>query len=180
MARKTKQDWLMAGVTILIESGAQALTIDRLLKQVGVSKGSFYHHFANHADFVTQFLTFYAEEGTYNIIATCDAEATPLKRLLKLIDVVTNSESSIEVAMRAWSQQDQRVKALQIKIDARRLAYLLAQFRPITRNDTLATQLAQLTYSILIGSQHQQPPITGEAQRALFRRALSIYGIVPR
>ncbi|MEV0081899.1 TetR/AcrR family transcriptional regulator [Saccharopolyspora sp. NPDC050642] len=40
-----KQDWLDAGLEILADQGVPALTIDRLATKLGLTKGSFYHHF---------------------------------------------------------------------------------------------------------------------------------------
>ena len=72
------------------------------------------------------------------------------------------------------------MRELQRRVDAQRLDYLYELLYAITRDDELAQTLAQLSYSILIGSEHIIPPIGGDAQRMLFKRALSIYGIVPR
>lgn len=43
--RLTADDWLWACYTLLAEEGARALKIERLCKQVGATRGSFYWHF---------------------------------------------------------------------------------------------------------------------------------------
>ena len=64
MVRKTKQDWLVAGLTLLGSTGSPDLTIDQLTDYLGVTKGSFYHHFKNYQDYVEQMLTFWGEHYT--------------------------------------------------------------------------------------------------------------------
>ena len=99
MAKKTKQDWLTAGAIILLASGAQGLTIDALLKEVGKTKGSFYHHFKGYDDYIAHFLAYFEQEGTLNIIELVNQEPTPQLRLHKLISVVTSYPSELELSL---------------------------------------------------------------------------------
>ena len=69
MSRKTKNDWLVAGYETLGESGASTLTIDHLCNRLGVTKGSFYHHFQNYQDYKEQLLAFWEEQLTTSIVA---------------------------------------------------------------------------------------------------------------
>jgi AcrR family transcriptional regulator len=41
----SKRDWLDWSLDILAEEGVQAIRLERLLASVGLTKGSFYHHF---------------------------------------------------------------------------------------------------------------------------------------
>ena len=45
--RLTPTHWTDAAMTLLAESGIGAVTMDRLAERLGVTRGSFYHHFAN-------------------------------------------------------------------------------------------------------------------------------------
>ena len=45
--RATRRDFVDCAFEILAESGHKGLTIHELCRKVGVSTGSFYHHFAN-------------------------------------------------------------------------------------------------------------------------------------
>ena len=172
MSRKTKQDWLNAGYELLMQNGPKGLTIDALLKRVGVTKGSFYHHFKGHADYIEHFLNFYEQEGTLNIIDICNEEPTPKARLRKLLVVVTSYPPEAATIMRTWAQHDERVRIVQERADARRLAYVADQFQQMGINEVDAKQYANLLYSILIGSEHMMPPVTGQTQRNLF-----VYGL---
>ncbi len=162
MARKSKRDWLIETLTLLPEVGAQNLTIDVLTERLGVTKGSFYHHFGSFAAFKEALLTFFETEGTLQIIDLTEQAATPQAKLKRLLDITASFPTAVEVAVRAWALQDEMVRAYQARIDARRIAYLHELFRELTGDEAEAFQRAQLLYVIYIGSQQVIPPIQGE------------------
>ncbi|QIE57069.1 TetR/AcrR family transcriptional regulator [Pikeienuella piscinae] len=52
MARYSRRDWLALGRLALAEAGPAALTVEALTARAGKTRGSFYHHFPTHGDFV--------------------------------------------------------------------------------------------------------------------------------
>lgn len=51
MARFGRAEWLAIGRDALREGGPEALTIEALTRRAGKTRGSFYHHFPDHAGF---------------------------------------------------------------------------------------------------------------------------------
>ncbi len=51
--RLSVDDWIQAGFALLADGGPNALRVDRLCEQLGVTKGSFYWHFADIAAYRT-------------------------------------------------------------------------------------------------------------------------------
>lgn len=49
--RLSVEDWIQAGYTLLAEEGIKALKLDRLCARVGATKGSFYWHFTDMANY---------------------------------------------------------------------------------------------------------------------------------
>src|SRR5215207_11672603 len=45
--RLSIDDWIQAGFAVLAEGGPNALRLDRVCERLGVTKGSFYWHFAD-------------------------------------------------------------------------------------------------------------------------------------
>ncbi len=45
--RLSVDDWIQAGFALLADGGPNALRVDRLCERLGVTKGSFYWHFAD-------------------------------------------------------------------------------------------------------------------------------------
>ena len=181
MARKTKRDWWIAGIEILTTVGPSGLTIDNLCQQLTMTKGSFYHHFGGIDDFKEQLLAYYEEEGTLDIIEQLTAVSTPLGKFKGLLDIIV--EASImyttypEATIRAWALHDEMVRAVQTRVDARRLAYVEALLQEILNDPIEAKIKAQITYTILVGAEQMQPPVIGEELRALYDTLLPLLGI---
>lgn len=180
MARKTRRDWLMAGVELLAAQGAAALTIEALLQKLSVTKGSFYHHFAHQPAYVEALLAFIEQEGTLEIIQHVEQNATtPRDKLNRLIDVVGRDVPRLEVALRAWAMQDEQVRAFQERIDQQRLAYVENLCLALPVEPAQAHLMTQMLYTILIGSEQVIPPIVGAELRRLFAEYQRLYQLIP-
>jgi AcrR family transcriptional regulator len=168
MALLTRRRWLEEGLALLEEAGAEALTIESLTSRLGVTKGSFYHHFANYQDFQQRLLEFWEEEGTLRIIQWAEQEVSPAEKLARVMRASLHPPR-LDVALRAWALQDEQVRAHQQRIDQLRLAYF-EEVVFATRADRLyAQQFARILYCIYIGTQHIIPPIQGEDLRAMYQ-----------
>ena len=64
MHGKGKQVWLERGYDAFAIAGKGALKIETLAQQVGISKSSFYHHFADLDVFMEQLLALHLERAT--------------------------------------------------------------------------------------------------------------------
>jgi len=168
MAQLSRRGWLKEGLALLEEAGAEALTIESLTNRLGVTKGSFYHHFNNYQGFKESLLSFWEEEGTLRIIHWAEQEASPPEKLARVMQASLRP-SRLDVALRAWALQDEQVRVHQQRIDQQRLAYFEALVLA-TRDDRLyAKTFARVLYSIYVGSQHIIPPIQGEDLGAVFQ-----------
>lgn len=168
MALTTRRGWLEEGMAILEAMGAEALTIESLTNRLGVTKGSFYHHFKNYQDFKKNLLAFYEEERTLQIIQLAERETSPAAKLERILHA-TLQPSQLEVAMRAWALQDELVRDYQQRIDQQRLAYLEKMISDLIDDHPRAARMAQLLYSIYVGSQQIIPPIQGNDLASLYQ-----------
>lgn len=175
MARKTRENWLEAGLVLLEEAGAARLKIDTLTQRLGVTKGSFYHHFKNFQDYKTNLLDYYEQARTVQVIALVEGEETAVQRLERILSVTVQASAKLEVAMRAWSLQDDEARQYQTRIDTQRLAYAEAVFLEITKNAEQAKKMSQMLYTLYIGSSQLLPPISGKALDGLYQEFKQLY-----
>lgn len=170
MARKSKRDWLMEGVDAITEVGADKMTIDTLTTRLGVTKGSFYHHFSNLQDFIDQLLVFIEQESTLLIIDAAEKYSTPRQKLEHLLRVTVEQTPNLrEVALRAWALQNAQVRELQARIDQQRREYVRGLYAEILGDDQAAAQLADTIYLLYVGAQQVIPPLDGAALESLYR-----------
>ena len=80
MARLTRQDWINAALDRLEFGTAEEATIVRLAASLGVSRGSFYHHFAGLEDYLSE-LEPVRVALLRDFEAEADAEPDDLERL---------------------------------------------------------------------------------------------------
>jgi len=82
MSQQTRHILVQHGAELLTEFSYNALGIDRLLRETGVSKGSFYHFFDSKQGFALEVIGWYEayfEERFCRILG--DSETPPLQRL---------------------------------------------------------------------------------------------------
>ena len=73
---------MQAGLKMLLERGYNALGLKALLEEVGVPKGSFYHHFASKEAFALQVVDSYMDEVHQGLDAFMgDRSLPPLQRI---------------------------------------------------------------------------------------------------
>lgn len=165
MARRTRTDWLEAGIDTMAVEGVGALTIDRLAHQLGVTKGSFYHHFQNQADYRDALLSFWYEEGTERIIAKAETVGEALAsmdRVMALSPIVARRNDP-ELAFRTWAARDPDVREFVQRVDKRRLKYGEDLFTIIVGDRRRARFLIRMLYAIILGGGHLQPPANHKA-----------------
>jgi len=184
----TRQRWLDEGLAVLAEEGAAGLRIDRLAARLGLTKGSFFHHFGGTAGFRAALLEYY--EG---LTLGALAEAVEARRgegtratLAWLTDLATGDTDStgiairnaeLDLAVRAWAASDAEVRAVQARIDAAVIAALQATWRPVVETDAAARTAALVPYLVSLGAAVTVPPISAQELRDVYELLLEA---VPR
>lgn len=148
--RLSQSDWLRHGLVVLEEEGFTALKADALCQSLQVSRGSFYWHFANLADFHRQVLQRWRETTTDFVIQII--ESSPSKRWNQLLGRAFSSQSRLEIAVRAWAFESSWVRTEVEAVDRARVDYLTSVYP--TRNDdtqSVARQRAIFVYWAFLG-----------------------------
>ncbi len=115
-------EWVNAGLKALAKSGFSALKADTLANRLGISRGSFYWHFADVSAFHAAILRRWREIALENIID--EIEETADDRLEALAARAFARDAGIERAVRAWATADGRARAAVEAVDAERIRYL--------------------------------------------------------
>ena len=80
--------WVEAALDVLAEGGIDAVRIDPLAKQLGVTRGSFYWHFKDRAALHQAMLQQWRERANYTVFNRVERSSEPaearLRRLLAL------------------------------------------------------------------------------------------------
>lgn len=120
--RLSKNAWLRHGLLTLAGEGHNGLKVGAMAVGLGVSRGSFYWHFADIDDFRTQLLAAWRKATTDQVIHDLDARAAGAGGLQRLLQRTMRPGRSLERAVRAWAAEDPQVAAALAEVDSRRLA----------------------------------------------------------
>lgn len=173
--RKSKQDWLEVGLKTLGEFGENGLTIERLTGTLGVTKGSFYHHFRNVEDFREQLIAFWADQ----YLSTSSNLPDDPGELIALLDVIMEevfaAVTEPEIAIRAWAQQDHMVHSFVERVDSVRRDFLLKVFRSVEVDDEQVRLMVDMLSTMLVGSITVLPRLSPERVMDLYREFKRLY-----
>jgi AcrR family transcriptional regulator len=122
--RLTKSDWIAHGLRTLARDGANALKVGPMATQLKVSRGSFYWHFRDIADFRSQVLQCWQERTTEQVIRDLEAAKGEPDRLKHLMRRAFVTKRSLERAIRSWAAEDKDVAASVAAVDTRRVSYI--------------------------------------------------------
>lgn len=123
-AHLTKSDWIAHGLRTLANEGANALKVGPMSTKLKVSRGSFYWHFRDIADFQSQLLQSWQERSTEQVIRELEAGKAQPDRLKHLMTRAYAAKRDLDRAMRSWGVEDEDVARIVASVDARRVAYI--------------------------------------------------------
>ena len=128
--RFNREEWLSSALKVLSGEGKAKLRIDLLTKSPGVTKGSFYCHLKDRADFVKSLAKYWAKYSTDQVIEEVNqSKGTASDRLLKLMDFLCRKDfGKYDVSMRAWAAQEPEVARIVKKVDEQRFAFVRSLF----------------------------------------------------
>jgi AcrR family transcriptional regulator len=161
-------DWEQAAVELIAEKGVQAVAIEPLARRMGITKGSFYWHFANRESLLEQALQRWEEHDSRNLSKSLGEIDQPRDRLISFFRRVGKEKLTHEVysALCAAAGHPQVEPVLE-RVANRRMAHLSTAFREMGLPEGEANNQARLTYSVYLGylqlqRQHQTPNLSSE------------------
>ena len=176
----TRSDWIQTGLAAVADNGPDGVRIDQLCRRLGVSKGSFHHHFAGANDFKQALLAAYEALVVEALNQAIEQMATdnPKAALVGLTAGITEPGSfyrpELEVAMRAWAFADPEVRTVQERVDNRRLESLQGIWSNILEDPAAIHTAALLPYLVGIGASLVQPPTPPDQLRHVYELLLDL------
>lgn len=165
-------DWINQGIKALAKSGFTALKADPLAKAMGVSRGSFYWHFADLGAFHAAILKRWREIAAEQIIADVEAASgEPLKALLRRS---FGARLDLERAVRNWAAFDAAAQGAVRAIDRRRIDYIEALLAKRGLAPAPAQARAQILYWTFLGFALSGTPVPAARLQGLIGELLQM------
>ena len=123
--RTTKADWFEAALRVLRTEGHSSVRVERLARDLDISKSGFYWHFRDRRDLELQLLDYWAHE--YTEVLADNPElllVEPRKRLTRVYQLVEEHDlAGYDLAFFGWAETDPVVRERVERVIQRRLDY---------------------------------------------------------
>jgi AcrR family transcriptional regulator len=174
----TASDWAEAALQLIAEQGLGALTVSTLAARLGVTKGSFYWHFAGRAELLAAALARWERTTTENI-SGLDAIPDYRRRLELMLDAASHPPRSRSLyAALAEAAEDPVVHRVLNRVASARIAYLETCYAHLGLPTAQAKSLAVFAYAAyrgLLQLAHEAPaalPTEWSVYATVIRQAL--------
>jgi AcrR family transcriptional regulator len=168
------KDWVDQGLKTLTQDGFTALKAEPLAKAMGVSRGSFYWHFADIGAFHAAILARWRDVAAEQIIANVEAASKDQNPLTLLLRRVFSERLTLENAVRIWATVDPLARAAVQAIDQRRLGYVEHLLRQSGLTNEVARARAEVLYWAFLGFALSDRPLPKARQQAVLNELIRI------
>ena len=149
--RLTRTHWLDHGLLTLAVSGANALKVAPMSAALKVSRGSFYWHFKDIADFHDALLAHWRDRTTDQTILAVEAQDGEGIRLNALMKRAFDANPRLDRAVRYWAADSVEVARLVAAVDVERVAYIARMLVSAGVPDARAGSRAAFLYWAYLG-----------------------------
>ena len=153
--RGTPEIWLDAAYDLLVEGGVEAVKVMPLAARLGLSRTSFYWHFADREALLAGLVARWQSQNTANLIGRTLAQAGSIaEAMLNVNDCwITPAlfDSRMEFAIRTWALTDSRLAEVLRAVDETRIQALTALFERFSFPPLEARLRAQTVYLTQVG-----------------------------
>ena len=131
--RLTRDSWLEVALELLQNDGINAVTVDALAFQLGITRGSFYHHFKDRNDLSKEMLDFWKQRWTVEIRDDITSQGLDgFQSLTALQNLIHHRKSAdYDTAIRAWAIHNEQAREIVGEADKILLDFIRSQFEKI-------------------------------------------------
>lgn len=167
----TRDDWVDAATRRLVNMSVDAVRVEPLAAEIGVSRGSFYWHFKSRKDLLEAILAKWRENQTRRIVERIKQDRRlGVREQLAQLRVLPSSRkadvaAALELAIRAWARRDKLAKRVVSEVDRERMEFTVSLMIEGGADESVARYLGLLGYAYTIGESMLQEVITEEQVR---------------
>lgn len=169
--RGSAEVWLDAAYDLLVEGGVEAVKVMPLAARLGLSRTSFYWHFADREALLAGLVARWQSQNTANLVARTEAAAGSVaEAMLNVTDLwITPAlfDSRMEFAIRTWALTDSALAGVLASVDELRIQALTRMFETFSFASLEARIRAQTVYLTQVGyiAMRTQEPLELRLQR---------------
>jgi AcrR family transcriptional regulator len=177
MSKLSRADWVKGAQKLLVENGPPGLSIVKLAAHLGVTRGSFYYHFASLNELIDQIISDWERRVVDKGFAEArESTDTPRDEVKYLIEYVTHLSDKQDLVLRQWATHNAHVRKHMERLDDKRLAVMTDVFQRFTGDKERGAVFAQLAFYAYIGCLNSHPRPSSQKQKEVSMAVLKLLG----
>ena|SRR5436190_3082724 len=174
--RTPRASWVEEGLRALGTGGPDAVRIEKLAAQLGVTKGGFYWHFEDRSALLEEMLDAWERLVIDQVIERIEGEGGDAREKLRRLSALASSRRDlmkIELAIREWARRDKAVARRLRRLDNRRMDYLRSLYGDFCPDADDVEVRCMLQLSLWVGSRLIAADHGTRSRAEVVRQALS-------
>lgn len=161
--KRTPQDWTNAALLAIADNGIPNVSVERLAKQLGVTKGSFYWHFANREALIEAALGVWETQATQNFVAKAAEDGAADDRLRSLfLDTMNDADAAVIDHAVSARMNDAVVGPVVQRVAASRVSALASILRELGYTPAWAERQSRIVLVGLLGHLQLRASLPGD------------------
>ncbi|NEM08858.1 TetR family transcriptional regulator [Geodermatophilus normandii] len=152
--RTTRERWIDQGLQALAAGGPDAVRVEALAKDLGVTKGGFYGSFADRNALLEAMLDTWEREATDEVLDRIEREGGDPRTRIERAGMLTFSDDRllpIDLAVRDWARRDEAVAERLRRVDDRRMGLLREMIGTFCADPDEVEARSLLAFCVAIG-----------------------------
>jgi len=188
----TAEDWSRAALAAIAQSGLAGISVEKIARTLGVTKGSFYGYFASREILITAALDLWEHELLTKIMVPLRAVNDPAQRFILMagatllrhhptgvegVDSAVEAASEVEISLLGSTDSPEVEEVLKRVVEIR-VKFLEDCLRSIGHDSYRSRQLAINAYTLSLGTEalrRNAPNIAAEINDGYLQMIISSY-----
>src|SRR4051794_18360923 len=173
--RTPRERWIEEGLRALAAGGPDAVRVDVLAKDLGVTRGGFYWQFGSRQALLEALLDAWERTSVDEVIERIEAEGGDARAKLRTLFGIAAGRRmvlKVDLAVRDWARRETAVAARLRRVDNRRMAYMRGLFGEFVDDPDEVEARCTITISIFVGSHFVRVDHGGRSRRQVLDQAL--------
>ncbi|WP_168187160.1 TetR/AcrR family transcriptional regulator [Salinibacterium sp. UTAS2018] len=162
--RLTPERWAVAALILGAREGLAAINMERVAAELGVTKGSAYHHFSSRAALLDSALELWKKRATQDLIDQLNDLASPHERLAAILGASIGRDPRDGLEYYILTSQDPIATPVIDAVTTARLRFLEEIYRDFGLDEHRSRLWARSCYSTYLGLQVLRHTLPTDAQ----------------
>jgi AcrR family transcriptional regulator len=173
LARTPRTSWIDAGLRALSMGGPEAIRIDVLAQELGVTRGGFYGYFGSRDAFLEEMLDEWERRCIVATVERVEKEGGDARKKVWRAGMLTFSKDlvPVDLAVRDWARHEKSVAKRLRRVDNRRMEYLRELIGGFCTDQDEIEARSLLAFSLAIGNHFIAADHGGRSRRNVLELA---------